>query len=204
MPVNTISNGIITNISTDRRTTFVTVTYMENSGNRRREQTIRLVVEPRTVVLNTNGIPVPASALEIGMTIDATFSSSMTRSIPPQANAFMIRIVRPARPRPRPPRPKPQPPRPRPPRPQPQPPEVTVGTILNVDRNSRSFTTISNQDFSTIIRFNVSDDTRIFDRSGRPINFGRLSPGMRVRVRHANFMTPSIPPQTTAFEVQVL
>lgn len=202
MPANTISNGIITNITRERGTTFVTVTSKEGSGNRRREETIVLVVQPRTVILNSNGMSVPVSALEEGMTIDATFSSAMTRSIPPQTEAFLIRIVRPARPRPEPPRPEPRPPRPRPPRPEPS--EVTVGVILNVNRNNRNFTTISDRDFSSIIQFNVSNETRIFDRFGRSMNFARLTPGMRVRVRHANFSTPSIPPQTTAFEVQVL
>ena len=182
MPVNTISNGIITKISTDRRTTFVTVTYMEESGNRRREQTIRLVVEPRTVVLNTNGIPVPASALEIGMTIDATFSSSMTRSIPPQSAAFLIRVIS---------RPLPQ-------------DMTTIGRIVDIDRRNRSFTTIQNENPSSIISFNVPEDAVILNRNGRPMEFSRLTPGMRVRVRHATFMTASIPPQTTAFEVRVL
>lgn len=81
---------------------------------------------------------------------------------------------------------------------------ITVGRILDVDRGNRSFTTISDRDFSSVIRFNVAEDARILDRMGRPVNFSRLSPGMRVRVRHANFMTASIPPQTTAFEVRIL
>ena len=36
------------------------------------------------------------------------------------------------------------------------------------------------------------------------IDFNGLVPGMRVEVRYANFMTNSIPPQTTALEVKVL
>ena len=36
------------------------------------------------------------------------------------------------------------------------------------------------------------------------MGFSRLFPGLRVRVRHANFMTASIPPQTTALEVRVI
>ena len=55
-----------------------------------------------------------------------------------------------------------------------------------------------------MIRFNVPEDVLIFDRLGRRINFSKLVPGMRVRVRHATFMTASIPPQTTAFEIRVL
>lgn len=200
MPVINISNGTIIEISSDRDNTFVTVTYREGSGSRRNEQTVVLIVSSRTIILNSNGNTVPASALRVGMTINATISSVMTRSNPPQSNAYLIVIMRnaeqPGRPQP----PRPQPPRP----PQPRPEEVSVGTIVNVDRNNRTFTTVSDRNFSNIIRFNVTDDTRFFNRAGRPMSFSGLTPGMRVRVRHANFMTASIPPQTTAFEVQVL
>ena len=55
----------------------------------------------------------------------------------------------------------------------------------------------------SIITFNVPNNAFIFDRFGRPLEFNRLMPGMRVWVRHANFMTYSIPPQTTAYEIRV-
>ena len=226
-PIFNISNGTIEEITRERDNTFITVSYMGSMDGQRGEQNIRLVVGPRTIIVDRNGVPVPVSELREGMLIHATVSSAMTRSIPPQTTAYLIRILRrmsqpqpprpqppqPQPPRPQPPRPqppqpqppRPQPPRPQPPRPpQPQPEEVTEGTILNVDRSDRSFTTINGGDFSTVIRFNAADNVMIFDRSGRPINFDRLTAGMRVRVRHANFMTASIPPQTTAFEIRVL
>lgn len=181
MPVMNLSNGTIDEISAERNNTLVTVTYMDGPGSRRSEQTVRLLVTPRTVILNPNGSPARASALRTGMVINAVFSSAMTRSIPPQAEAYMIRIVRNAAQH-----------------------ETTTGTIMDIDRNNRSFTTISERDFSSIIRFNVPENARIFNRFGRPMNFSGLVPGMRVRVRHANFMTASIPPQTTAFEIRVL
>lgn len=181
MPVKRISGGTIEEISVQRGTTFVTVTYREGPENRRTEQMVRLVIGPRTIILNTNGRSASVDDLRPGMIVDAAFSSAMTRSIPPQAAAYMIRIVR-----------------------SPRQDDVTNGTILNVDRGNRSFTTISDRDFSSVIRFNVPENTRIFDRFGRPMNFARLLPGMRVRVRHANFMTASIPPQTTAFEIRVI
>lgn len=181
MAVTRISNGRIEEITSERDTTFVTVTYMGGSMNRKREETVRLVVNARTIILNTNNIPVPVAALRPGMIIDATVSSAMTRSIPPQAAAYLIKIVRKSRQD-----------------------QITVGRITDVDRRNRSFTTISDQDISTIIRFNVPENALIFSRSGRPMNFSQLTPGLRVRVRHANFMTASIPPQTTAFEIRVL
>lgn len=181
MPTINISNAAIEEIFRERDTTFVTVTYREGSNNRGREQTVRLLVRPRTIILDTNGNPVRASALRVGMIINATISSAMTRSIPPQSSAYLIRIVR-----------------------RPREENIVIGRILDINRNNRSFTTISDNNFSTIIRFNLGDNARILDRSGRNINFSRLVPGMLVRVRHADFMTASIPPQTTAFEVRVL
>lgn len=93
MPVTHLTNGTIENISSERGITFVLVTYMGRLGRRREEQTVQLVVNPRTIILNTRGEPISASALRTGMNINASFSSEMTRSIPPQANAYLIRIM---------------------------------------------------------------------------------------------------------------
>jgi len=65
-------------------------------------------------------------------------------------------------------------------------------------------TTITGQNFSTVTRFHVPEEARILNRKGRPMDFSDLMLGMRAQVRHANFMTASIPPQTTAYEVRVL
>lgn len=81
---------------------------------------------------------------------------------------------------------------------------VTTGRILNINRQNRNFTVMTDQNRSSVIQFNLADNARIFDMFGRQINFSCLTPGMRVRVRHAMFMTMSIPPQTTAFSVRVI
>lgn len=181
MPAFNVSNATIRDIFMERDTAFITVTYREGVGNRREERTLRLVAGPRTVIINTNGVPVSAAALRVGMTINAAVSTAMTRSIPPQAAAYGIRITG-----------------------RPQQENMTTGRIVSIDQNNRSFTTISDRDASSIIQFNVPESAVIFSRTGRVMNFRGLSVGMRVRVRHANFMTASIPPQTTAFEVRVL
>lgn len=82
--------------------------------------------------------------------------------------------------------------------------ETTVGLILETNQRGCFFTTISNLDPSTVIRFNTSTDTVILNRGGRTVSFSALVPGLRVRVRHARFMTNSIPPQSPAFLVQIL
>ena len=180
-PVINISNGIIDDISTERNTTFVSVTYADRTNIIQPDQTVRLIVNNNTIILNEIGNSVPVSALRTGMTVNATISSAMTRSIPPQATAFLIRIIR-----------------------RPMRDNITIGRILDVNRQNRNFTTIRDGNLSSIIQFNVPENAMIFDRLGRPMDFARLSPGMRVRVRHAAFMTASIPPQTSAFEIRVV
>lgn len=81
---------------------------------------------------------------------------------------------------------------------------ITVGRIISIDSRNRSFSTISNGNPSSVIRFNVPMQAKIFDFLGRPVRFSSLTPGLRVRVRHASFMTASIPPQTTAFEIRMI
>ncbi len=179
--MNNISNGVIDEIIMDQENLLLTVVYIDGIDSEN-AQTIRLVVSPQTVVLNNNGMQVPASILCVGMVINAVISDAMTRSIPPQAAAHIIRIER-----------EPL-----------QEMMVTIGTIVEVDDNNRNFMTVSDGDFSTMIQFNVPEDALIFDRFGRPIHFGELKPQMKVKVCHANFMTASIPPQTTAYEVRVL
>lgn len=180
-PVVNINNGIIDNITSDNNALLVTVSYSERPRPGREQQTIRLVVSDNTIILDERGNALRPRDLRTGMTINASVSSAMTRSIPPQATAFVIQVVR-----------------------RPMRDNITVGRIIDVDRQNRSFTTIRDGNLSSIIRFNVPDNALITDRLGRQTNFARLGPGMRVRVRHAAFMTASIPPQTTAFEIQIL
>ena len=181
MAVTRISNATIEEISQDRNNTLVTAVYRDRRNNRGEDQRIRMVVGPGTVVVNMNGARGNASDLMVGMVVNAILSNATTRSIPPQAEAFFIEIVRGGMEN-----------------------STTVGRIVDIDRRDRNFTTISDGNFTSIIRFNVPPNTTITNRMGRSMDFNGLVPGMRVEVRHANFMTASIPPQTTALEVKVL
>ena len=177
----TISRGRIEDITRENRTTLLTVSYSEGRHPNRMEQRVQMLVNNRTLVFDEFGNSIPASELTKNMTIDAVLSSAMTRSIPPQTTAYAIRIIR-----------------------RPVPENVVTGRIIDIDRNSRTFTTITGNRPSSIIRFQVTNNTRILDMQGRPMGFSRLFPGLRVRIRHADFMTASIPPQTTALEIQVV
>lgn len=176
-----ITQGLIEEISSDGSNLLVTVSYTECVECNRRSRQVRLVVSNRTIIWNEAGNRISGNDLKTGMIIDASFSSAMTRSIPPQATAYTIRVVS-----------------------QPESENVTIGRIISVNRQNRSFTTVSPENQFSVIRFNVADDAKILNSFGRPMSFDNLVAGLRVRVRHAPFMTASIPPQTTAFEVHVI
>lgn len=192
-----IQRGRIDDITRDNRNTLITVSYADNRGmdndrnpNRDRErdmdrsrfqQQIRMVVNNRTLIFDEFGNTIRPGELQRDMTINAIVSSAMTRSLPPQANAYVIRILR-----------------------RPVSDNVITGRIIDIDRNSRMFTTITGNNPASIVRFSVPNNTPVFDMQGRPMGFSRLFPGLRVQVRHAAFMTASIPPQTTAREIRVI
>jgi len=181
MAVNRISNATIEEISKDRNNTLATVAFRDRRNNRGEEQRIRMVVGPGTVVVKMDGNRGMASDLSVGMVVNAILSTQATRSVPPQSEAFFVEIVRGGMEN-----------------------STTVGRIVDIDRMGRNFTIISDGDFTSIIRFNVPQGMTITNRMGRNMEFTGLLPGMRVEVRHANFMTASIPPQTTALEIKVL
>lgn len=171
----------IEEISRDRNSTLVTISYQDCENCIRPAELVRLIVNRDTRINDERGRNIPASELRQGMTIDASFSSAMTRSIPPQTQAFVIQVIqRPNRNR------------------------TTTGRITEVNNRGRYIITMSNFNPSSRIRFNLSPNTIVLDSSGRRLPLTILVPGLRVQVEHANFMTASIPPQTTAFVIQVL
>ena len=145
-------NAVIENISFDRNTGLVTISY-SNCPNCPNQQVV-LIVDRNTIIQNERGDLIPFRELAVGMVVNASFSSAMTRSIPPQAQAFRIRIVRrmPAY-------------------------ETTTGRIIEVNSQNRFITTMSHANPSSIIRFNTSSDTVILNQWGRTIPFSRLMPG---------------------------
>ncbi|BBF43649.1 hypothetical protein lbkm_2337 [Lachnospiraceae bacterium KM106-2] len=150
--------------------------------DRNRDQTVQLVVSRRTRIFNENRRPIPVTELQEGMIVSATFSANMTRSFPPQSQAFEIIIQR-------------------------RPPvrnRVTDGRIIQVDARNQFIIVAQSTQFGSTIRFNINRDTLIFGISGQRIQIWDLFPGLRVRVEHADFMTASIPPQTTAFVIRVI
>ncbi len=176
-----VSDAVIEEINRNGNTTFVTIAYNECERCRGDERIVRLVVSGNTVICDERGRNIRIRELERGMVVDVVFSAAMTRSIPPQAQAFSIRVKS-----------------------RPNMNETTVGRIVEVNPRENFIITAGSLNPASQIRFNVSQDTAILDASGRRIRLSMLLPGLRVRVEHANFMTLSIPPQTSAYVIQII
>lgn len=89
-----ITNAHIENITFQSGTAFVTVSYFDCAICQKSRQTLRLVVGDNTLIFDEGGNIISINLLKTGMFINATISSAMTMSIPPQAQAFIIRIIR--------------------------------------------------------------------------------------------------------------
>lgn len=180
-----VTNALVEEVSTRNNTTgTVLISYVELSpGGGSFVTSLQLNVDRNTVILNpTGGGCGCLRDIREGMWVDALFSSRMTRSIPPQSNAFLI-VVR---------------------RGLPAPSDSTTARILSVNPRQRFLMTGSPTNINSQMRFNLTNNTFIRDRQGNPISIEGLRPGQTVRIIHANFQTASIPPQTTAFYIQVL
>ena len=176
-----IQEGLIEDIYIDNRTGYVTISYgVMGDFNMIHMNLVVLIVSRDTIIQNQCGEDMSLRELREGMVIDAEISTVMTRSMPPQSKAFRITVI------------------------QDDCANVKVGRILSVDLTN-SFLYIGNpNDISSQIRFTITDSTVILNRRGNRICLCELRPGQMVRVEHASFMTMSIPPQTTAFEIQIL
>lgn len=175
-------DAFIENISSDNRTGYVTISYgVMGEFCMVHMEMVTLVVNRDTIIRDQFGQTLSFNDLREGMIVDAEFSAAMTRSIPPQSTAFRITVIN-----------------------QNSNSQITEGRVLSVDTRNNFFLTGNPNDIYSQMRFAVSDSTVIRDRRGRQIRLRDLRPGDLVRVEHANFQTMSIPPQTTAFNVQVL
>lgn len=178
------SNALVEEVFLQTRNTgFITISYATQAPNGTTFiNSLRLNVNQNTVILNSLGRNMCLCDIHKGMRVDAVFSSVMTRSIPPQSNAFLLVVNSGGRPA----------------------ANTSSGRIVSVDAGSNSITTGVPGNINRQTRFIITNNTVIRNRSGNPIRLSDLRPGQMVRILHANFQTASIPPQTTAFFVQVV
>lgn len=179
-----INNGLVEEVSSpDTRTGSLLISYVHRAANGTSSiRLIQLNVVPNTAILNLTGGSNCICDIEEGMWVDALFSSRMTRSIPPQSNAFLLIVRRGL-----------------------VPSSLTTTTaIISVDPGRRFILTGIPGNPNRQILFNLTANTILRDREGSRLPLTALQPGQPVRVVHANFETASIPPQTTAFFIQLI
>lgn len=180
------NNALVEEVSTQNgRTGFIVISYSQSRprpGGTSSMERVRLNVNRNTIILNSMGQNMCFCNIERGMRVNALFSAVMTRSIPPQSNAFLIVVQRGSRPSMR----------------------TTTDRIARVDVRNRFLYTGNPNNINSQTRFVITNQTTIRDRNGNPIGLRALRPGQMVRITHADFETASIPPQTTAFHVQLL
>lgn len=185
-----INNALVEEVNTGGRgqTGWLLVSYaVPGPNNLTKIELLRLNVGQSTVIVDSFGRTVCLCDIRVGSWVDTEFSPAMTRSIPPQTTAFRI-VVRQNVQQPAPPSPG----------------GTTTDRIVSVDPRNGFLLTGRFNNPSRQVRFVVTNQTVILDRNGSRIPLRALRPGQRVRVNHADFMTMSIPPQTTAFRIQVL
>ncbi len=176
-----VQNALIEEIMIDQGVGRVTISYGElGDFDIIHMNVVTLIVGPQTLIRDQFGQRISLRDLTEGMTIDAVFSSAMTRSIPPQSQAFRITVV------------------------SDMDFSVTVGRVLRVDlRNGFLYTGRADDPLSQM-QFAITPSTLILNRNGNRISLRDIRLGQMVRVEHAIFQTASIPPQTTAYRVQAL
>lgn len=179
-----IENALVEEVSSlNSPTEYLLVSYAVPKRNGMTSiELLRLNINKNTLILNSLGMPISLHDIFTGMWVDSLSSAAMTRSIPPQSNAFLI-VAR---------------------RERQSSINFTTDRIASVDVKNNFLYTGNPNNINSQIRFVISNHSVLRDRNGNPIDIRSLRPGQMVIVTHPNFQTASIPPQTTAFHVQLL
>lgn len=177
-------NAFVESTSIHNRTGFVTISYGAMGRNRIVEvQVVTLVVGKQTRIWDQFGNRIGFRELNPGMVVDASFSEDMTKSNPPQAQAYTITVVRERKSS-----------------------IIDEGRVLEVTADGRFgyiLTGVANNP-NRQMRYVVSNETKLRDRQGNRINLMAIRPGQIVRIEREAFQTASIPPQTSALAVQII
>lgn len=178
-----VENAIIEEVmGTSRGSGYVLISSEEfDENNQSYIDQLRLNIGKNTIIVDDNGVPLSLHELRAGMRINAEFSAAMTRSLPPQANAYQIVVLKdlPAV-------------------------NVTTDRVVGVDTTNGFLLAGNPYDIYDQILFTVSDETIILDQDENTIELEAIQPGQLIRVEHAIFQTLSIPPQTPAYQIQLL
>jgi phage pi2 protein 07 len=176
-------NALVEEVYTpDSRTGYIKISY-SIPGEREMVFTdlLQLNVGWNTILINQFNESISLCRILKGMTINAWFSTDITDSTPPQSNAYRIVAFLPA-------------------------PNIRVliDRISSIDTQNGFLYVGNPNNKADQIRFVISNMTQILDQENEEIPLNSLQAGQMVRVEYGDIMTASIPPQTSAFLVQVV
>lgn len=178
-----VNSALVEEVYTpNSRTGYLLISYVyPGEKEMTYQELVQLNVDWNTILINQYGDSISLCSIIKGDRVNATFSKLMTKSIPPQSNAYRI-IALMGSPLFR----------------------VTIGRILRVDPERNVLYTVNPNNSNDQMSFIISSATNIIDFNGNQMQLTQLTPGEMVRVEHANFQTASVPPQTTAFLIEQL
>lgn len=179
-----IRRAKIVKIEYERFITYITVTYRDNSvgdGGRNQKRLVAIVSKD-TKILDEDNNEIRARELRKGMIVNLTVSNNLIGNNPPVTYAYRVVIKKDV--------------------------EETLkseGYVLYVENQNDTVAVLEfNEDQSyDLTNFKVTDQTKIFNSNGRPIELNRLRRGMKVEVEHSAFQTASFPPIAVAYEIRV-
>lgn len=181
--VISVENALIEEVFTDSSTSgYLLISYgIADQNNQLYINQIRLNVGRNTIIRSENGEPLLLNDLQEGMRINAEFSAAMTRSIPPQSQAFRIVVLN-------------------------EETQIAISfdRVVSVDTINGFLLTGNSYDLYDQMIFTISDSTIILNQNDIPIPLEAIQSGQLVRVEHAIFQTMSIPPQSPAYLIKVL
>ncbi|MGC4019140.1 MAG: hypothetical protein QM793_07890 [Muricomes sp.] len=143
---------------------------------------LRLNINSNTVLMDSSGARICICDIHKGVWISSIFSPVMTRSIPPQSNAFLIIVQTDS----------------------PCTLRVVNHEVIMTDIGNSFLYTKDPDNTNNEIIFTLSPSTQIRDKTGTPVTLDALYTGDMVKVIHANIQTASIPPQSPAVYIQLI
>lgn len=178
-----VKNALVEEMFTSNsRTGYLIISYaVAGENDMVNMELVQLNIGWNTILIDQYGETISLCSIVKGTYVNATFSTVMTRSIPPQSNAYrviaMLEVTSYV---------------------------VTTDRIVRIDPDNHFVYTGNPHNEREQMRFLITNATQILDQNGTPITQADLMPGEMVRIKHASFQTASIPPQTNAYVIEVL
>ncbi len=177
--ISEISNAVVQKISADANDTLLlTILYkVTDTSNKIVENTMNLVVDNNTEIVNQFGVKTVKSALKTGMVLNVEHSNAVT------AYCISIDIVR-----------------------EYEDSEIKEANIIEKNiYNNIAYVLIGNPEkVNEQIKLVLSDKTMLKDQDGNNITYEQLKVGQKIRAEYSLAMTRSLPAQAQAYSIQII